>query len=687
MLLSKLSRIGKKDQPTDWPKSAKKFDQIVDEALRVAGDVCKGLGQHVISSKRKKNADQQLALAFKESVDKTSNEDKLFIQVVRHSADILNNLSALRRDFELRVDKNVIAPLLRMVDDTRADIEKERRALKKAMSDMREARDQLERATTQLNQLTSLNGNGAIMTGMDGSFSSLDTGLNGWAQSDAISAANNRCTQAQSVLDEKERDLMASKDKLLSSLYSFIGQESNHVTLLVDFFRAQEAYLEESLQTVRRAIPELVAVIESKKPLTVFHRHLPDHLAETDRSISYALEACISRIDNESALTEEGLFRKSGGQRKTELLVKALNLMEPDDELFEACDPITIASALKQYLNSLPEPLITFAVAERWAESLKTPGSGSLELIEASVREMPTDFRHNLAYLCLFLHKVASYSAVNKMTPDNLSIVLAPNLYRLRSTEATAPSPNEPHGSSNLVKSLDFLHMSGPGIKLVNLLITNADTLFAEDKVYLIHLTEEHLNCNAPRTHSRSPSNASLTETRPPKPVGPRLYPVILDDTIQQPTEPSQNPSTTAPAIGFVIQDMSDLDLGNQRAASEDSSHPQPKTAVATPIKPSRKKTIAPRPPFPPPLPPPLMGAMTALTPQLDSASELKIHESSGAHQSSTEEQMSAYPACLPVQPSHSEETRSKSPNRMDECDQLKAPPKRPPRPPVTTPK
>ncbi|TPP62489.1 hypothetical protein FGIG_10022 [Fasciola gigantica] len=79
MLLSKLSRIGKKDQPTDWPKSAKKFDQIVDEALRVAGDVSKSLGQHVISSKRKKNADQQLALAFKESVDKTSNEDKLFM--------------------------------------------------------------------------------------------------------------------------------------------------------------------------------------------------------------------------------------------------------------------------------------------------------------------------------------------------------------------------------------------------------------------------------------------------------------------------------------------------------------------------------------------------------------------------------------------------------------------------------
>lgn len=42
----------RKDQSADWPKSAKKFDQIVDEALRVAGDVGKGLGQHVNSNKR-----------------------------------------------------------------------------------------------------------------------------------------------------------------------------------------------------------------------------------------------------------------------------------------------------------------------------------------------------------------------------------------------------------------------------------------------------------------------------------------------------------------------------------------------------------------------------------------------------------------------------------------------------------
>lgn len=678
MLLSKLSRIGKKDQPADWPKNAKKFDQIVDEALRVAGDVGKGLGQHVNSNKRKKNADQQLAVAFKESVEKTSNEDKLFVQVVRQSADVLNNLSTLRRDFELKVDKNVVCPLSRLVDDTRTDIEKERRAFKKAMSDVREARDQLDKANAQLNQLI----NGTPVT--SNTNPALSAVSNNSAQLEVVTAANNRCSQAVSVLEDKERELMTSKDKILMNLYSFVGQESNYVSLLVDFFRAQEAYFEESLQILHKAIPELVSVIESNKPLTVFHRHLSDHLAETDRTIAYVLETCISRIDNDCALTEEGLFRKSGWQKKTELLVKALNLMEADDELLNRCDPMTIASALKQYLNSLPEPLITFTLAERWADSLKTSCSDYLELVETGVRQMPVDFRQNLAYLCLFLHKVASHSAVNKMTPDNLSIVLAPNLYRLPTTEPTAPSTNESNGVNNLVKSLDFLHMSGPGIKLVNLLITHADTLFADEKVYFSQLKEERSNGAPLQTHSRTPSNASLTELKPPKPVGPRLYPALPDDPDQSTGDSCRNHASSGPAIGFVVQDTTDMDHGENRPGTSQS---QSKSNATAPTKPLRKKTIAPRPPFPPPLPPSVVPTTTSSPPQLESTSELDSHESSTNRRDSTGDQTTPYPMALTVHPSNFEEFPSKSPIRMDECDQLKPPPRRPPRPGGTTPK
>ncbi|KAA0193484.1 SH3 domain-binding protein 1 [Fasciolopsis buskii] len=583
-------------------------------------------------------------------------------QVVRQSADVLNNLSTLRRDFELKVDKNVVSPLSRLVDDTRTDIEKERRAFKKAMSDVREARDQLDKANAQLHQLV----NGTPVT--NNTNPALSAMSNNNAQLDVITAANNRCSQAVSVLEDKERELMTSKDKILMNLYSFVGQESNYVSLLVDFFRAQEAYFEESLQILHKAIPELVSVIESNKPLTVFHRHLSDHLAETDRTISYVLETCISRIDNDCALAEE----------------KALNLMEADDELLSRCDPMTIASALKQYLNSLPEPLITFTLAERWADSLKTSGSDYLELIEDGVRQMPTDFRQNLAYLCLFLHKVASHSAVNKMTPDNLSIVLAPNLYRLPTTEPTAPSTNESNGADNLVKSLDFLHMSGPGIKLVNLLITHADTLFADEKVHFSHLKEERSNGVPLQTHSRTPSNASLTEFKPPKPVGPRLYPALPDDPDQTTGDSCRNPTSIGPAIGFVVQDIADIDHGENRLGASQS---QAKPNATPPTKPLRKKTIAPRPPFPPPLPPSATPTTILLPPQPDSTSELDNHESSADRRDSTGDQTTPYPIGLTVHPPNPEEFQSKSPIRMDEYDQLKAPPRRPPRPGGTTPK
>ncbi|VDP78676.1 unnamed protein product [Echinostoma caproni] len=149
--------------------------------------------------------------------------------VVRESAEVMNSLSALRKDYELKVDKNVVAPLTRLVDDTRADIDKERRAFKKAVSDAREARDQLERATAQLNQLTGHNNNNTnngSTINMNGSFSSLDTCTNNSsANSDAVSAAIARCNQAQSALDEKERDLMASKvrfDSFITVLFAFV---------------------------------------------------------------------------------------------------------------------------------------------------------------------------------------------------------------------------------------------------------------------------------------------------------------------------------------------------------------------------------------------------------------------------------------------------------------------------------
>ncbi|KAF8571963.1 hypothetical protein P879_02203 [Paragonimus westermani] len=52
MLLSKLSKIGKKDQPSDLPKYAEQLEHTVEDVRRLAADLNKGLQQHVLFSKR-----------------------------------------------------------------------------------------------------------------------------------------------------------------------------------------------------------------------------------------------------------------------------------------------------------------------------------------------------------------------------------------------------------------------------------------------------------------------------------------------------------------------------------------------------------------------------------------------------------------------------------------------------------
>lgn len=45
--------------------------------------------------------------------------------------------------------------------------------------------------------------------------------------------------------------------------------------------------------------------------------------------------------------------------------------MQIDEHLLRKCDCAVVAAALKQYLLSLPEPLITYDFADQWAAASK----------------------------------------------------------------------------------------------------------------------------------------------------------------------------------------------------------------------------------------------------------------------------------------------------------------------------
>ena len=51
-----------------------------------------------------------------------------------------------------------------------------------------------------------------------------------------------------------------------------------------------------------------------------------------------------------------------------------------------------------------------------------------LQALEKMLEMLPVSNRANLRYLIKFLYRLASKQEVNKMTPQNIAIVFAPNL-------------------------------------------------------------------------------------------------------------------------------------------------------------------------------------------------------------------------------------------------------------------
>ena len=144
---------------------------------------------------------------------------------------------------------------------------------------------------------------------------------------------------------------------------------------------------------------------------------------------------------------------------------------ETSDVVFkEITDPHVFSGALKLYLRELPIPLLGTNY-DSWIKSVSQSSEDrKKEAMDALLSNLPQNNRHNLHYLLKFLQLVASHSSLNKMTPANLSIVLAPNLLWDTSTE-TESSQRDLNDTNlvndiaeNLINYVDYFFRGfGPG--------------------------------------------------------------------------------------------------------------------------------------------------------------------------------------------------------------------------------
>ncbi|XP_006023770.1 rho GTPase-activating protein 10 isoform X1 [Alligator sinensis] len=156
--------------------------------------------------------------------------------------------------------------------------------------------------------------------------------------------------------------------------------------------------------------------------------------AQLDKIGFTIIRKCISAIETRG-INDQGLYRVVGVsskvQRLLNLLMDAKTCNEVDLENSVEWEVKTITSAMKQYLRSLPEPLMTY---ELHGEFIVPAKSGSPEsrvsAIHFLVHKLPEKNKEMLDILVKHLANVSNHAKKNLMTVANLGVVFGPTLMR-----------------------------------------------------------------------------------------------------------------------------------------------------------------------------------------------------------------------------------------------------------------
>ncbi|XP_033369857.1 rho GTPase-activating protein 10 isoform X2 [Parus major] len=156
--------------------------------------------------------------------------------------------------------------------------------------------------------------------------------------------------------------------------------------------------------------------------------------AQLDKIGFTIIKKCISAVETRG-INDQGLYRVVGVsskvQRLLSLLMDSKTCNEVDLENSVDWEVKTITSAMKQYLRSLPEPLMTY---ELHGEFILPAKSGSPEsrvsAVHFLVHKLPEKNKEMLEILVKHLANVSKHAKRNLMTVANLGVVFGPTLMR-----------------------------------------------------------------------------------------------------------------------------------------------------------------------------------------------------------------------------------------------------------------
>ena len=136
---------------------------------------------------------------------------------------------------------------------------------------------------------------------------------------------------------------------------------------------------------------------------------------------------CCDFIIENGGLQTEGIFRVSGSAARLKKLKDTFEInvdYEISSELYTVMD---VSSLLKDYIRSLPEPLIPTELFQAFAAVTKIKNKRvQLENIVLLLSLLQIENRDTLEALLKFLTEVVKHNDVNKMGSHNLATIFAP---------------------------------------------------------------------------------------------------------------------------------------------------------------------------------------------------------------------------------------------------------------------
>ncbi|KAK6457633.1 cortical Rho GTPase activating protein [Scheffersomyces xylosifermentans] len=152
-------------------------------------------------------------------------------------------------------------------------------------------------------------------------------------------------------------------------------------------------------------------------------------------NVPLVVKRCIEVIETHG-LDLEGIYRTSGNKNTVQQLRESIDQKftnylligsNIDPNNVHDADIVCVASLIKVYFSSLPEPLLTQELCQSFIETVKSLDETFIaKKLHHLVFNLPDGAYFTLRALIFHLNRVASHQSTNRMTPKSLAIIWGP---------------------------------------------------------------------------------------------------------------------------------------------------------------------------------------------------------------------------------------------------------------------